>query len=920
MHLFPHFRESLREFITDPKPISKLPSRARHSHGSAIAVEMALAILCIAALLPAARAEDPKSPTDNDDIVGPYLPGLPIFSPRTIISLPTGTSFQVNVSGAGQNIGGDAANEATMCIDPNNPNRIAIAWRQFDSTNSNFRQAGYAYSINGGVNWTVGGTLQTNVFRSDPVLASDAEGRFYYLSLNNPNTFSCDIWRSTNGGANWQLIGPATGGDKEWLTIDTTPGPGHGNIYQDWDTSSPTGNRDFTLSRDGGVTWSNPIVIPQTPYFGTLDVGPSGELYLLGWNGSQFWVNRSTNAPNPLATFAFDLTVAVNLGGNQQFSTGPNPVGLLGQASIGVDRSSGPTRGNVYALCSAGSASSLCDVMFARSTNRGVTWSAPVRINDAGPNSYHWFGTLAVAPNGRIDVCWYDTRSNTNNNLSQLYYSSSSDGGLTWSANQPVSLAFNTTLGWPQQQKIGDYLGLVALSNATCIAYSATYNGEEDIYFLRIPDLPIRVSISMAGTNVSLSWNAIVGNSYCLQYKSDITAPWPIGTNQICVLATNQVMTVLDSLLMGQTERFYRVATSAYGGTGPRIVSQPVPQTNYASLTASLSVYALGQLPLTYQWRKGGVDVPGATQSSLPFNPLSTNDAASYTVVVSNATAFVESAPAALTVLPVPTSSPDIPGLVLHLTFDNDLTDATGRGNNGTGIHVTSTLSNVASPTFVTGMVGAALHYSSDFGVYPCCTTTNTSYVTLGVRPDLQFGSNVNFSVAYWIRLPAGYSQGDLPFFCDAINSTFNPGFTFAPTYGANSTGGPGTTSGGWALSLYDAARANGFGVYGDAGSINDGNWHHLVHIFDRTNGMVTYLDGQAASFDNMGGATVVRTSVDTGLPAVIGQDPTGQYPESGSADMDDLGVWRRALTSLEAASIYLSAASNHLSFTGSGP
>jgi len=58
--------------------------------------------------------------------------------------------FQVNVSG-GQNMVGDAANEASMCIDPNNPNRIAIAWRQFDSTNSNFRQAGYAFSTNGGI-------------------------------------------------------------------------------------------------------------------------------------------------------------------------------------------------------------------------------------------------------------------------------------------------------------------------------------------------------------------------------------------------------------------------------------------------------------------------------------------------------------------------------------------------------------------------------------------------------------------------------------------------------------------------------------------------------------------------------------------------------------------------------------------------
>lgn len=877
-------------------------------------------ILFLAARLSSVRADDvPQSPTDNDDIVGPYLPGLHLYSTRTIISLPTGTSYQVNVSG-GQNIAGDAANEPSVCLDPNNHNTISIAWRQFDTTNSNFRQAGYGYSTNGGIDWTDGGTLVTNMFRSDPVLASDAEGRFYYLSLNNPNTFSCDIWRSTNGGASWQLLGPATGGDKAWMTIDTTPGPGHGSIYQDWDTTSPTGTRDFTVSRDGGVTWSNPVAIPQTPYFGTLDIGPNGELYLLGWNGSAFWVNRSTNAPNRAVFPVFDLTVSVNLGGSQLFSTGPNPVGLLGQASIGVDRSTNATRGNVYALCSVGTGSSLCDVMFARSTDRGATWSAPVRINDSGPNSYHWFGTLAVAPNGRIDVVWYDTRSNPNNNFSELYYSSSSDGGLTWSANRAVSLAFNTTLGWPQQQKIGDYLGLIALNEATCVAYSATFNGEEDIYFLRMPDLPIRVTIAKAGANALISWNAVPGNTYCLQYKSSLTAPWPIGTNQICVLATNETMTLTDSLLTGPAERFYRVAVSAYGAAMPTIIQQPTSQTNYASLATTLSVYALGQQPIFYQWNKGGLDIPGATANSLTFSPLSTNDAGSYSVTVSNANGSLQSAPATVTVLPDPTNSPNIPGLVLHLTFDNTLTDATGRGNNGTAIQLTAVSSNVATPTFVSGVVGSALHYSSDFGVYPCCTTTNTSYVTLGVRPDLQFSSNVNFSVAYWIRLPVGYSGGDLPFFSDAINSTFNPGFTFAPTYGPNGTSGSGSTPGGWALSLYDVTAANGFGVYGDANSINDGNWHHLVHTFDRTSGMVTYLDGNQAGFVNIGGATAVPTNVDTGRAAVIGQDPTGQYPETGSADIDDLGVWRRALTPLEAASIYLAAASNHMTFTGSGP
>src|SRR5689334_17334182 len=86
--------------------------------------------------LPPIRHGEIPPPAQEDEATDPPLPGSGLFSPQTIISAPFGTSFQVNVSG-GQNTVGDAANEATMCMDPNNPNRIAIGWRQFDSTNSN---------------------------------------------------------------------------------------------------------------------------------------------------------------------------------------------------------------------------------------------------------------------------------------------------------------------------------------------------------------------------------------------------------------------------------------------------------------------------------------------------------------------------------------------------------------------------------------------------------------------------------------------------------------------------------------------------------------------------------------------------------------------------------------------------------------
>jgi hypothetical protein len=179
----------------------------------------------------------------------------------------------------------------------------------------------------------------------------------------------------------------------------------------------------------------------------------------------------------------------VNLGGEIVFGEPINPEGLVGQVFLAVDRSGTTTNDNVYMLASVqptGFATGS-DVMFARSTDGGHTFSAPRRINDDPINhaKWHWFGTLSVAPNGRIDVVWYDSRNAANNTASQLFYSFSTDAGNTWSPNVALSSSFNPFVGYPNQQKIGDYITVVSDNTSANIAYAATFNGEEDIYYVR---------------------------------------------------------------------------------------------------------------------------------------------------------------------------------------------------------------------------------------------------------------------------------------------------------------------------------------------------------------------------------------------------------------------------------------------------
>ena len=88
-------------------------------------------------------------------------------------------------------------------------------------------------------------------------------------------------------------------------------------------------------------------------------------------------------------------------------------------------------------------------------------------------------------------------RNSPNNITSQLFYSYSTDGGNSWSPNVAVSNPFNPFIGYPNQQKIGDYITVVSDDASANVAYAATFNGEEDIYYVRI-----RPSAAVAQTNL----------------------------------------------------------------------------------------------------------------------------------------------------------------------------------------------------------------------------------------------------------------------------------------------------------------------------------------------------------------------------------------------------------------------------------
>src|SRR6266699_2076989 len=556
-------------------PACRVTTRSRHgdprlrSPGAAITARR-LTQLTFLVFIAAAATALGQAPTWNPRITRPLEkydnPPTYIYrldtSPRMISPHGVFISYQANVDANGNNIVGDAANECSISVDPTDGNKMAIGWRQFNSVSSNFRQGGWGYTTDAGTTWTFPGVLENNVFRSDPVLNSNETGNFFYLSLLQ--SFCDNIWRSLDFGQSWtelQADGAAGGGDKEWFTIDKTNGMGHGFQYQAWSTAATCGGGQFSRSTDGGVTWMNPISIPNSLVWGTLDVDTNGNLFIGGGNfGSQFWCVRSSNAQNGGVTPTFDRVTSVNLGGSVWFGAPINPGGLAGQIFLAVDRSGTGTNNNIYMLASVlpNGASNGTDVMFARSTDGGQTFSTPRRINDdpINHNKWHWFGTLSVAPNGRSDVVWFDTRNAANNTDSQLFYSFSTDGGVTWAPNVVVSNSFNPFEGYPVQTKIGDYITIVSDNTGGNVAYSATFNfnptrgqHEEDVYYVRVaPPTSVlnllsaasRLTHSAAGTfdiPMPLSGVSGVEDRSSTTYNAVFTFDGTVTSGQVTVLS-----------------------------------------------------------------------------------------------------------------------------------------------------------------------------------------------------------------------------------------------------------------------------------------------------------------------------------------------------------------------------------------------
>ncbi|MCA1674402.1 MAG: glycoside hydrolase [Actinobacteria bacterium] len=120
------------------------------------------------------------------------------------------------------------------------------------------------------------------------------------------------------------------------------------------------------------------------------------------------------------------------------------------------------------------------DVLYRRSLDGGKTWSEPKVLNDDDPAKvyFQFDPNLRIAPDGRIDVVWWDTRDDPGTRANDVYYTYSTDNGVTWAKNIRITdQSVNRKIGvWGNNFNVDSQPGLASTGRVALIGWDDTRN------------------------------------------------------------------------------------------------------------------------------------------------------------------------------------------------------------------------------------------------------------------------------------------------------------------------------------------------------------------------------------------------------------------------------------------------------------
>ncbi len=362
--------------------------------------------------------------------------------------------------------------ETYTLANPDNPNQVVVTYNDSRTASANY--SGASFSSDGGTTFT---RLNPSPFASghgtnfgDPVtLYNKPSSSFFAIFLaTGCGGQGIGAWKSTDGGVTWAVgacvANIASGdGDRESGWADNNPSsPFYGRMYVSFNNFAVgVGALQTTFSTDNGATWHAPINVSNTSTFIrdvqiTGDMSGNGTIYIAGMDegGGGFPHNninhiyRSTDGGNTWTnTYTGPSFAGPGVGASGYFAcmfTG-SPSGVYWRhEGWGEPAAFNNVVHLVYAQHGAGSDAG--DVYYIRSTDSGVTFSAPFKLNTDATTRPQWQPNISVSPNGSLFATWYDGREfagctygNPSVSCYRMWSRKSTDNGATWLADNSLS-------------------------------------------------------------------------------------------------------------------------------------------------------------------------------------------------------------------------------------------------------------------------------------------------------------------------------------------------------------------------------------------------------------------------------------------------------------------------------------------------
>jgi hypothetical protein len=400
-------------------------------------------------------------------------------------------------------------NTPNLASNPANPANLVIANKIDSPTYS----CALNVSFDGGGHWTqtpipVPGTAGhvPECYAPDASFGSDGTLYVSFATLAGRANAPHAAWLVTSRDGGQTLSPPIPtplGGDAFQIRVAADPRV-PGRVYLIWlKAAEPLvlygfGSTDNPIeavrSDNGGRTWLAPTqvsapgqarVISPAPAF-----GPHGQLYVLYLNlegDSLDYSGASGGHVGPPYAGPWQLELARSLDRGTSWTA--STVGNVAPArrfivytppfpSLAVD----PASGQLY-VAFENARGGHSDVNLWTLPSGARSWSAPTRVNDTPVNdgTAQYLPKVAVAPNGRVDIVYYDRRADPANVLNQVSLQSSYDHGKAFTPRLVLSnRPFSSRIGFGADRGLADLggtLGLVSTASHAMAVWADTRAG-----------------------------------------------------------------------------------------------------------------------------------------------------------------------------------------------------------------------------------------------------------------------------------------------------------------------------------------------------------------------------------------------------------------------------------------------------------